>query len=218
MWLRVRRFVPSAVAGCVGLAAGLLLAASQRMPPALPAGESADAALREEVATLRQLQAVDRQAQSMLRQQLTRLAAQNGELNSRLLLLQRVLVPDGLPAAIGIADLRLAAHDGQQRIGYRMLIARAPAPQDPRKLVGRVELWAAGVQHGRAQQLRVAQLALALQRVQHVTGAFALPADFVPQTLRVEVLTRGQAPLSFEHAWQGLVDEGAAPLSAGVAR
>jgi hypothetical protein len=218
MWSRVRRFVPVTVAGGVGLAVGLLLALSQRPPPAVPPGGPADATLREEVATLRQLQAVDRQAQSVLRQQLARLTAQNGELSSRLLLLQRVLVPDGLPAAIGIADLRLAAHDGRHRIGYRMLIARAIAPQDPGKLIGRVELWATGLQQGRAQQLRVAQLPLALQRVQHVTGALALPADFVPQTLRVEVLPRGQTPLLFEYAWQDLPNEGAAPASAGMVR
>jgi hypothetical protein len=218
MWSRVRRMVPVAAASCAGLAIGLLVAASHRVPPVAPPVESADAALREEVATLRQLQAVDRQAQSMLRQQIARLTAENGELIRRLRLLQRVLVPDGLAAEIGIADLRLAAHEQSQRAGYRLLLARAIAPQDASKLVGRVELWASGMQQGRAQQLRVAQLPLALQRVQHVTGIFALPADFSPQALRVEILPRGQAPMSFEYVWQELIDDGAAPLSAGVAR
>jgi hypothetical protein len=219
MWFRVRRVAPVVAAGCAGLAVGVLMAASQRLPPAAPLpGEPADAALREEVATLRQLQAVDRQAQSMLRQQITQLTAQNGELNRRLLLLQRVLVPDGMPAAVGIADLRLAVHGQSQRTSFRLLLARASAPQDAGKLVGRVELWVTGVQQGRAQQLRVAQLPLALERVQHVTGSLALPADISPQALRVDVLPRGQAPMSFEYAWLELIDGAGAPSSAGLAR
>jgi hypothetical protein len=218
MWSRLRRGAPVIAAACAGFAIGFFAAAPGRAPPVLPPAEPADASLREEIASLRQLQAVDRQAQSVLRQQLTRLTAQNGELNRRLLLLQRVLVPDGLPASLGIADLRLAAHEERQRVAYRMLLARAMAPQDSGKLVGRVELWAVGLQQGRMQQLRVAQLPLALQRVQHVAGTLALPADFSPETLRVEVQPRGQAPMYFEYAWQELTDGSVTAPSASVAR
>jgi hypothetical protein len=218
MWSLLRRSVPVVAAACAGLAIGFFAAAPGRSPPIVPPAAPADAALREDIATLRQLQAVDRQAQSVLRQQLTRLAAQNGELNRRLLLLQRVLVPDGLPASLGIADLQLAAHGERQRIAYRMLLARAIAPQDIGKLVGRVELWAVGLQRGRTQQLRLAQLPLALQRVQHAVGTFALPADFSPETLRVEVLPHGQAAMYFEYAWQDLIDSSAAAPSASLSR
>lgn len=217
MWSGLRRSALLVVAACAGLAIGFFAAAPGSPPPVLPPAAPSDAALREEIATLRQLQAVDRQAQSVLRQQLARLTAQNGELSRRLLLLQRVLVPDGLPASLGIADLRLAAHEERQRIAYRMLLARAIAPQDSGKLAGRIELWAVGLQEGRAQQLRVAQLPLTLQRVQHVAGNFALPAEFSPETLRVEVLPRGQAPMYFEYAWQELTEGSVTAPSASLA-
>ena len=216
MGSRVRRALPWCVAFCGGIAIALTAAAlwwPQRPPPVEPA----DPALREEVATLQQLQAVDRQAQSVLRQRLALLTAQNSELNRRLLLLQRVLVPDGQPASLGIADLHLAAREVRQRVGYRMLLARATAARDPGRLAGRIELWSGGRQQGQAQQLRLAKLPLSLQRVQHVTGTLMLPVGFSPETLRVVVSPRGQAPMVFEYAWQELTDVDVSAPSATLA-
>ncbi len=156
-----------------------------RRVPQEPPVESADMALREQNAALRQLQVVDREAQAVLREQIARLSAQNGELSRRLALLRGVLAPDGQAPELGVADLLLSPQADAGRIGYRLLLARVASPLADGKLIGRVELWSLGELDGRPQEIRVAQLRLALQRLQTFSGSLVLPAGFRPQRLRV---------------------------------
>lgn len=200
----------------IGVCAGALLGAlgmgvldrrASPPPPALPA-DPVSLALREENATLRQLQAIDREAQAVLREQIAGLAAQNGELSRRIALLRGVLVPDGQAPELGIADLALSPQPAEGHFGYRLLLVRIPPPASGGKLNGRVELWSFGQLDGRPQELRVAQLRLALPRAQTLAGTLALPARFQPQRLRVVLQAQGQAVQVFEFAWQELLAAG----------
>ena len=177
--------------------------------------EPADMALREQNAALRQLQLVDREAQAVLRDQIARLSAQNGELNRRLALLRGVLAPDGQAPELGVADLLLRPQIEAGRVGYRLLLARIASPATDGKLSGRAELWSLGELDGRPQEIRVAQLRLALRRLQTFSGTLVLPAGFRPQRLRVVLEPRGQAPLPFEFAWQELIAAGQ-PMTAAT--
>lgn len=177
--------------------------------------DPASMALREENATLRQLQAIDREAQAMLREQIAGLAAQNSELNRRLALLRGVLVPDGQGPELGVADLLLSPQAADGHFGYRLLLVRAPLPVSGGKLDGRVELWGIGQLDGRPQELRVAQLRLALSRLQTLAGTLALPAGFQPRRLRVVLQAQGQVAQAFEFAWQELVAAGQ-PMTAAT--
>lgn len=184
-------------------------------PPQVVLADPASTALREQNATLRQLQAIDREAQAMLREQIAGLTAQNGELNRRLALLRGVLVPDGQAPELGVADLLLSPQAVEGHFGYRLLLVRVPPPVSGSKLNGRVELWSLGQLDGRPQELRVAQLRLALSRLQTFAGTLALPADFQPQRLRVVLQAQGQVAQAFEFAWQELVAAGQ-PMTAAT--
>lgn len=187
----------------------------ERRGPQKPPAQPTDMALREQNAALRQLQAVDREAQAMLREQIARLSAQNGELGRRLALLRGVLAPDGQAPELGVADLLLSPQADGRSVGYRLLLARVASPLADGKVTGRAELWILGELDGRPQEIRVAQLRLALQRLQTFSGTLVLPAGFRSQRLRVVLEPRGQAPLPFEFAWQELIAAGQ-PMTAAT--
>lgn len=209
LWRYVASFFLGALLATVG--AGLLDRPATQKPPA----ESADMALREQNAALLQLQVVDREAQATLREQIARLSAQNGELGRRLELLRGVLEPDGQAPGLGVADLLLSPQADGGRIGYRLLLARVASPMADGKLTGRAELWVLGELDGRAQEIRVAQMRLALQRMQTFSGTLVLPAGFRPQRLRVVLEPSGQTALPFEFAWQELIAAGQ-PMTAAT--
>ena len=186
---------------------GALHRRSAAPPPTIPA-ESASTALREENATLQQLQAIDREAQATLRERIAGLVAQNGELTRRLALLRSVLVPDGQAPELGIAELLLSPQAIEGKFGYRLLFVRVPPPATAGTLNGRVEVWSLGQMDGQPQELRLAQLRLVLPRLQTLAGTLALPAGFQPQRLRVVLQPRGQATQTFDFAWQDLVAAG----------
>lgn len=186
-----------------------------RRVPQKPPAQPTDMALREQNAALRQLQVVDREAQAVLREQIARLSAQNGELSRRLALLRGVLAPDGQAPELGVADLLLSPQVDGGRIGYRLLLARVASSVADGKLTGRAELWSLGELDGRPQEIRVAQLRLALQGLQTFSGTLVLPVGFRPQRLRVVLEPRGQAPLPFEFAWQELIAAGQ-PMTAAT--
>jgi hypothetical protein len=161
--------------------------------------------LREENAALRQLQEVDREAQAVLRHQLAGLSAQNGELRRRLRVLRDALVPDGQLPNLGVGDLQLAARGADAQITYRLLLVGAPPPGGVGKLLGGVELWGVGELDGRAHEVRLARLTLAIERLQTFSGNVTLPVGFRPQRLRVLLEPRGQPALPFEFVWQDLM-------------
>jgi len=186
-----------------------------RRVPQKPPAQPTDMALREQNAALRQLQVIDREAQAILREQIARLSAQNGELSRRLALLRGVLAPDGQVPELGVADLLLRPQIEAGRVGYRLLLARVASPATDGKLTGRAELWSLGELDGRPQEIRLAQLRLALRRLQIFSGTLVLPAGFRPQRLRVVLEPSGQAPLPFEFAWQELIAAGQ-PMTAAT--
>jgi hypothetical protein len=187
----------------VATAAGWL-----RRPPAPPAAAVAplddSARLREENATLRQLQLVDREAQAVLRRQLAELVAQSGELRRRLRVLRAALAPDGQPPDLAVGDLQLQARGADAPVAYRLLLVGSPLPGG-RKLLGWVELWGVGDLDGRAHEVRLARLPLSVERLQALSGNVTLPAGFRPARLRVLLAPRGQPALPFEFAWQELL-------------
>ena len=189
------------------LGARALYGRSAARPQAVTA-EPASTALREENATLRQLQAIDHEAQATLRERIAGLVAQNGELTRRLALLRSVLVPDGQAPELGIAELLLSPQAIERKFGYRLLLVRVPPPATAGTLNGRVEVWSLGQMDGQPQELRLAQLRLALPRLQTLAGTLALPVGFEPQRLRVVLQPRGQATQTFDFAWQDLVAAG----------
>jgi len=204
---------------CLGALLGVLgataLHGQSGAPPQAVTAESASTALREENARLRQLQAIDREAQATLRERIAGLVAQNGELTRRLALLRGVLVPDGQTPELGIAELLLSPQAVGGQFGYRLLLVRVPPPASGGTLNGRVEVRSLGQMDGQPQELRLAQLRLALPRLQTLAGTLALPAGFQPQRLRVVLQPRGQAEQVFDFAWQDLVAAGP-PMTAAT--
>lgn len=205
VWRCLVSVCAGALLGALGV--GVLDRRASSPPPALPA-DPVSLALREENATLRQLQAIDREAQATLRERIAGLVAQNGELTRRLALLRGVLVPDGQAPELGIAELLLSPQAVDGEFGYRLLLARVPPPAKAGTLNGRVEVWSLGQRDGQPQELRLAQLRLVLPRLQTLAGTLALPAGFQPQRLRVVLQPRGQAAQTFDFAWQDLVAAG----------
>jgi hypothetical protein len=195
-----------------GVALALAGAALQRAPRPVSV-ESPSVVLREEAARLRELRTIDREAQVLLRRQIADLTAQNGDLRRRLALLRGVLVADAHTADLGVADVQLAPSGERGQVAYRLLLARTPPATG--KMGGRVELWGVGEQEGRPREVRLVRTALALPRLQNLSGRLTLPDGFRPAQLRIVLVPRGRTPLMFEYAWAGLI-AGEAPMPAAT--
>jgi len=195
-----------------GVALALAGAALQRAPRPVSV-ESPSVVLREEAARLRELQTIDREAQALLRRQIVDLTAQNGDLRRRLALLRGVLVADAHTADLGVADVQLAPSGERGQVAYRLLLARTPPATD--KMGGRIELWGVGEQEGRPREVRLVRTALALPRLQNLSGRLTLPDGFQPAQLRIVLAPRGRKPLMVEYAWAGLI-AGEAPMPAAT--
>jgi hypothetical protein len=151
---------------------------------------------------------VDREAQAQVEKSLAELQARLGEANQELAFYRSIVSPSDGIFGMRIQRLRLQPALAPRR--YRVRLVLVQASRLEAVTTATADLTVEGVRGGRAASLPLSEIGtsskvlnFAFRYFEEVETEIELPADFVPQTVQVEVRpAKGASPIRQAYPWK----------------